>query len=144
MQINPFSITMSIILFTAVSSICGLFLPHTKGKHLWLVAFLLVLCILRMVLPIEFSGAINVNVWEIYPDLFALMEKPIHWDISVGDSLLILWLAVSMILIALEICRLTQQSRLVASVKFSDVPLRFEAMGRRAADGVGCTAYVNV
>lgn len=144
MQINPFSITMSIVLFTVISSICGLFLPRTKGKHLWLVAFLLVLCILRMVLPIEFSCAINVNVWEIYPDLFALMEKPVYRDYSVGDSLLILWLAVSMILIALEIYRLAQQLHLVESIRFSDAPPRLEAIGRRAADGVGCTAYVNV
>lgn len=144
MQINPFSITMSIVLFTVISTVCGLFLTRTKGKHLWLVAFLLVLCILRMVLPIEFNGAINVNVWEIYPDLFALMEKPIYRGISVGDSLLILWLTVSMILTTLEIYRLTKQSRLVAFVRFNDVPLRLEAIGRRAADGVGCTAYVNV
>ena len=134
MQINSFSITMSIALFTVVSSICGLFLTRTKSRHLWLVALLLVLCILRMVLPLEFSGAINVNVWEIYPDFFVLMKEPIYRDFSVGDFLLIFGLTVSLILMVLEIYRLAQQSRLVASVRFCDATPHLEAIGRKAAD----------
>ena len=72
MDVNVFSVIMTLVLFTVVSSICGWLLLTTKSSALWIVDFIFTLCIIRCLVPIEFSGTHNVNIWNIHPEGFLL------------------------------------------------------------------------
>lgn len=144
MYINPFSIVMSIVLFTIISTVCSLFLTRTKSRHLWLVSFLLVLCVLRMLIPIEIGHAYDINVWAIYPDLLALMSSNLYKTITVWDCLCFLWLSISFILLIREVYRLIGQLLLIKSTRHYQTIPRITRITHSAADAVGCKSLVRV
>ena len=47
MDVNVFSVIMTLVLFTVISSICGWLLLTTKSSALWIVDFTFTLCIIR-------------------------------------------------------------------------------------------------
>ena len=92
MTVNIYSVVMSVTLFTVISTICSLFLVHTKSKHLWVVALILGLCFVRCFVPVEVNGSFTINCWEIYPELFDFMQYTLFRDITVGRLFYIVWL----------------------------------------------------
>lgn len=117
MTVNIYSVVMSVTLFTVISTICSLFLVRTKSKHLWIIALLLGLCLVRCCVPIEVSGSFTVNCWELYPKLFDFFRYTLFHGITVGHLFCIAWLIGSIVCLVRQIFVFAQQARLIRGRK---------------------------
>ncbi len=144
MDINSFSIIMAIVLFTVVSAICSLFLYRTKGQHLWIIGFALVLCILRCLVPVEFKGTHNVNVWNIYPEIFAFLKIKLFFGLRVRHLIGIISLAVSLVLLIKEGSVIRRQINSTCFARLQPKNERITQIAARAAKAINCSAEIDV
>lgn len=144
MIVNGFSVFMAIVLFTIVSTVCSLFLLRTKSQHIWIVALVLVLCLLRCLIPVEIKGSLTINIWNIYPEVFSLMSSSVWRSLTVGDLICLVWLLVALIFLCRQALELVRQYRFTKLVtKFPKDP-RIDRIARVAAEAVGCKLTVDV
>jgi len=144
MIINGFSVFMAIILFTIVSTVCSLFLLHTKSQHIWIIALVLILCLLRCLIPIEINGSLTINIWNIYPEIFSLMSRTVWKSLTVGNLFSLIWLLVTLFLLYKQVCELIRQYRFTKLViGFPENP-HITEIARIAAEAVGCKSSVDV
>ena len=144
MDINSFSVIMALVLFTIVSTICSLFLYRTKSQHLWIIGFALVLCILRCLIPVEFKGTHNVNVWNIYPEFSLFLEKEVFLGLLVRELLCIVWIVVSLLLLARQLAILIRQIKSNRSIRTLSRDARINQIANKAAEAVHCSVDVDV
>ncbi len=144
MEINSFSVIMAIILFTVVCTTCSLFLYRTKSQHLWIIGFALVLCVLRCLIPVEFAGTPNLNIWTIYPEFFSFLEKTVFRSMTVSKLICIIWVLVCSLLFIKQIYALNRQFRFNRLVRSQKTDIRILRIASRAADVIHCSAEVNV
>ena len=144
MDINSFSVIMALVLFTIVSTICSLFLYRTKSQHIWIIGFALVLCILRCLIPVEFKGTHNVNVWNIYPEFSLFLEKEVFFGLLVRELLCIIWIIVSLLLLARQLAILIRQFNSNRSIRKLSRDARINQIANKAAEAVHCSADVDV
>jgi len=138
MTINPFSVFMSILLFTVTSLLCSFFVSHTRSSRLWIVALVFGLSIFRCVVPLEIDGSFVINCWEIYPDLLDLLRHNLYHDITVGTVLCFLWLFGSVVTLFLQIRALYQQLRIHKTLSVVSAEPALQALGEKAAIAVSC------
>lgn len=138
MTINPFSIFMSILLFTATSLLCSVFLTHTRSNRLWIVALVLGLSIFRCIVPLEIDGSFVINCWEIYPGLLDILRNDLFHDITVGTILCSIWLLGSVVTLSLQTRELFRQLRIHKTQPVAPADSALQAIGERAAIAVSC------
>lgn len=144
MTLTPFSVVMAVVLFTITCSICSIILPRAKGRHLWIITLVFVLCILRCLIPVEVNGAINVNCWSVYPEIFAFLRRDLFADLTIGGLLCVIWGIGSVILLFRLGNRLIFQHHLVKNkVSFTE-NAHLNQLGEVAAKAVSCSAPVHV
>ncbi len=136
MVINSFTVIMSILLFTIVSAICSLFLFRSKSQHLWIIAFCLILCVLRCLIPVEIDGTYNVNVWSIYLDFFALLEKELFRGICVSELICIIWLTVSFLLLIGQIKDFLRQLKFNRALRLYPKNTRIDHITKEVTSGI--------
>lgn len=144
MTVNIYSVVMSVALFSVISTICGLFLVHTKSRHLWIVALILGLCLVRCFVPIEASGSFTVNCWEIYPELFDFMQYTLFCGITIGRLFCIVWLIGGIICLARQIFAFGRQVWLIRGEKAIPADTDITLIGKEAAAAVNCNADIEV
>ena len=144
MTLNAFSVLMSILLFTIISTICSLFLSRTRSNHLWVIALILGLSFLRCIIPVEISGAFTINCWEIYPELFSAAQYELLNHITVEHLLFAVWLLGSFIVLFKQVSEIRQQVRLVKVQNAVPITPHFQAIADEAAKAVNCQKKVEL
>ena len=144
MDINSFSIIMALVLFTVISAICSLFLYRTKSQHLWIIGFILVLCILRCLVPVEFKGTHNVNVWNIYPEIFAFLKIELFSGLRVRHLIVIISLTVSLVLLIRDGFKVRGQVKTNRSIPLHAKNERITQIAAKAAKVINCSAKIDV
>lgn len=144
MTVNIYSVVMSVTLFTVISTICSLFLVHTKSKHLWVVALILGLCFVRCFVPVEVNGSFTINCWEIYPELFDFMQYTLFRDITVGRLFYIVWLTGGIICLVRQIARFVWQARLIRGEKAVPADTDVLVIAKEATTATNCNVDIAV
>ena len=138
MTLNTFSVLMSILLFTVISTLCSLFLSRTRSNHLWIIALILGLSFVRCLIPIEITGAFTINCWEIYPDLFSFVQHELFRNITVGHILCAIWLTGSCIVLLNQVIEIVRQFRLIKEKKALPAEPYIQIIAEASAKGVNC------
>lgn len=144
MDINSFSVIMALVLFTVISAICSLFLYRTKSQHLWIIGFALVLCVLRCLIPVEFEGTYNVNVWNIYPEIFAFLKIKLFFGIRVMHLIFILTLLTGFVFLIKQVRIIICQVNFNRSLRLLPKNERITRIAAKAAEAVNCSADIDV
>ena len=144
MDINIFSVIMALVLFTVVSSICGWLLLTTKSSALWIVDFTFTLCIIRCLVPIEFPGTHNVNLWNIYPEIFSFLDQQLVFGLRLLEIAGWCWLVGSLFSIVHLLYLVVKQIRFNASLTSAAPDARLNRIAEKASSAVGCTVPVKV
>ncbi len=108
MMLTSYSVIMSIVFFTIACTVCSLLLPRIKGRYLWVAALILVLCVLRCLVPLEFPGTFTINEWKLYPWFVGLMRNHHIGRLSIGQALLAVWglgISVGLVFLAWKLIR---------------------------------------
>ncbi len=108
MMLTSYSVIMSIVFFTIACTVCSLLLPRIKGRYLWVAALILVLCVLRCLVPLEFPGTFTINEWKLYPWFVSLVCDHHIGRFSIGQALLAVWglgIAVGLVWLAWKLIR---------------------------------------
>ncbi len=144
MDINIFSVIMALVLFTVVSSVCSWLLLTTKSSALWIVDFVFTLCIVRCLVPIEFSGTHNVNLWNIYPKVFSFLDRRLVFGLRLLEIAGWCWLIGSLLSILHLLYLVIKQIRFNASQTSAAPDARLARIAEKASSAVGCTVPVKV
>ena len=144
MTINIFSVIMAIGLFTIISIICDLFLSRIQSHHLWIIAFALILCIIRCLIPFEINGSYTINIWNIYPAFFLLLEKELFYGIHVKDLLCAIWLFISLLLLLKQTRKIRNQIKFNETIKRFPMDSRINQIATTTAHALHCSAHVDV
>ena len=144
MDINVFSVIMALVLFTIVSSICSWLLLTTKSSALWIVDFTFTLCIIRYLVPIEFAGTHNVNLWNVYPEVFSFLDQPLIFGLRPLEIAGWCWLIGSLLSILHLLYLVVRQLRFNASLMSDATDARLARIAEKASSAVGCTVPVRV
>lgn len=99
---------------------------------------------LRCLIPVEVDGAINVNCWTVYPEIFAFLRRELFAGMTVGRLLCVIWGIGSLVFLLLLGKRLFYQYRLVNSKAGSTENAHLCQLAASAADAVSCSAPVRV
>lgn len=144
MDINIFSVIMALVLFTVVSSICSWLLLTTKSSALWIVDFIFTLCIIRCLVPIEFAGAHNVNLWNVYPKILSFLKQKWIFGLQLWEIAGWCWLIGSLFLILRLLHLVVKQIRFNAAQASVTPDARLTRIAEKASSTVGCTVPVRV
>jgi len=144
MDINIFSVIMALMLFTIVSSICSWLLLTTKSSALWIVDFIFTLCIIRCLVPIEFAGAHNVNLWNVYPKILSFLKQKWILGLRLWEIAGWCWLIGSLFLILRLLHLVVKQIRFNAAQASVTTDARLTRIAEKASSAVGCTVPVRV
>lgn len=144
MDINIFSVIMALVLFTVVSSVCSWLLLTTKSSALWIVDFVFTLCIIRCLIPIEFAGVHNVNLWNIYPQFFSFLKQKWVFGLRIWEIAGWCWFIGSVFSILHLLYLVIKQIRFNASLTSTAPDARLARIAEKAASAVGCTVPVRV
>ena len=102
------------------------------------------LCILRCLIPVEFKGTHNVNVWNIYPEFSLFLEKEVFLGLLVRELLCIVWIVVSLLLLARQLAILIRQIKSNRSIRTLSRDARINQIANKAAKAVHCSADIDV
>ena len=144
MTITIFSVIMAIAFFTITSTICSLIITHTKSQHLWILAALIILSLLRCFLPIEVHGSMTINCWSIYPYITSIIEHKISGSLTIGRSLCLFSLLVSIGFLIVQVTEVSRQLHLIQKVKKFPADLRISELAKRAANALKYKKEVHV
>lgn len=144
MTLNIFSVLMSILLFTAISSISSLFLSRTRSNHLWIIALILGLSFVRCLIPIEITGTFTINCWEIYPDLFSFVQRELFHDITVGHILCAIWLLGSFIVLIKQAFEIVNQLHLSRRKDIVPADPYIQSLAETAAKAINCQKEIEL
>lgn len=125
MGITVYSLASSIVFYNL--ALIAVFVlrrsPVFRAKHaLSLLAFITVLGVVRLVLPIDFDAAYVVRSYKIIPAVEDFLRRPLASSFTYGHLLLTLWAVVSLVMVIKDV-RLQQRfDRYLQSIDFVDRP----------------------
>lgn len=125
MGITVYSVAISIVFYNL--ALIAVFIlrrsPGVRAKHaVSLLAFITVLGVVRLVLPIDFDAAYVVRSYKIIPAVEDFLRRPLAAPFTYGHLLLTLWAVGSLVMVIKDV-RLQQRfDRYLQSIDFVDRP----------------------
>ena len=125
MGITIYSLAISIVFYNL--ALIAVFIlrrsPGFRARHaVSLLAFITVLGLVRLVLPIDFDAAYVVRSYTIIPAIEDFLKRPLAASFTYGHLLLALW-AVGSLVVVIKDVRLQQRfDRYLQSIDFVDRP----------------------
>ena len=125
MGITVYSLAISIVFYNL--ALIAVFIlrrsPGFRAKHtVSLLAFVTVLGVLRLILPIDLDAAYVVRSYKIIPAVEDFLRRPLIAPFTYGHLLLALWAVGSLVMVIKDV-RLQQRfNRFLQSIDFVDRP----------------------
>lgn len=125
MGITVYSLAISIVFYNL--ALIAVFIlrrsPGFRARHaVSLLAFITVLGVVRLVLPIDFDAAYVVRSYTIIPAIEDFLKRPLAASFAYGHLLLALWAVGSLVMVIKDV-RLQQRfDRYLQSIDFVDRP----------------------
>lgn len=125
MGITVYSVAISIVFYN-LALIAVFILRHSLGfraRHtVSLLAFITVLGVVRLVLPIDFDAAYVVRSYRIIPAVEDFLRRPLAASFTYGHLLLALWAVGSLVMVIKDIRLQRRFDRYLQSIDFVDRP----------------------
>ncbi len=125
MGITVYSLAISIVFYNL--ALIAVFIlrrsPGFRAKHtVSLLAFITVLGVVRLVLPIDFDAAYVVRSYKIIPAVEDFLRRPLAASFTYGHLLLALWAVGSLVMIIKDVRLQRRFDRYLQSIDFVDRP----------------------
>lgn len=137
MGITVYSLAISIVFYNL--ALIAVFIlrrsPGFRAKHaVSLLAFVTVLGVLRLILPIDLDAAYVVRSYKIIPAVEDFMRHPLIWTLTPGALLLLVWLAGSVVTLIRKLRVRHKFDRSLGGLDFVDKPRVLEIAGKFGGD----------
>lgn len=125
MGITVYSLAISIVFYNL--ALIAVFIlrrsPGFRAKHaVSLLAFITVLGVVRLVLPIDFDAAYVVRSYKIIPAVEDSLRRPLAASFTYGHLLLALWAVGSLVMVIKDVRLQRRFDRYLQSIDFVDRP----------------------
>ena len=125
MGITIYSLAISIVFYNL--ALIAVFIlrrsPGFRAKHaVSLLAFVTVLGVLRLILPIDLDVAYVVRSYKIIPAIEDFLKRPLLASFTYGHLLLTLWAVGSLVMVIKDVCLQRRFDRCLQSIDFVDRP----------------------
>lgn len=125
MGITVYSLAISIVFYNL--ALIAVFIlrrsPGFRAKHaVSLLAFVTVLGVLRLILPIDLDAAYVVRSYKIIPAIEDFLKRHMFESFTYGHLLLALWAVGSLITVIKDVCIQRRFDRFLQSIDFVDRP----------------------
>ena len=125
MGITVYSLAISIVFYNL--ALIAVFVlrrsPGFRAKHaVSLLAFITVLGVVRLVLPIDFDAAYVVRSYKIIPAVEDFLRRPLAASFTYGHLLLALWAVGSLVMVIKDVRLQRRFDRYLQSIDFVDRP----------------------
>lgn len=125
MGITVYSVAISIVFYNL--ALIAVFIlrrsPGVRAKHaVSLLAFITVLGVVRLVLPIDFDAAYVVRSYKIIPAVEDFLRRPLAAPFTYGHLLLTLWAVGSLVMVIKDVRLQRRFDRYLQSIDFVDRP----------------------
>ena len=125
MGITVYSVAISIVFYNL--ALIAVFIlrrsPGFRAKHaVSLLAFITVLGVVRLVLPIDFDAAYVVRSYKIIPAVEDFLRRPLAASFTYGHLLLALWAVGSLVMVIKDVRLQRRFDRYLQSIDFVDRP----------------------
>lgn len=125
MGITVYSLAISIVFYNL--ALIAVFIlrrsPGFRAKHaVSLLAFITVLGVVRLVLPIDFDAAYVVRSYKIIPAVEDFLRRPLAASFTYGHLLLALWAVGSLVMVIKDVRLQRRFDRYLQSIDFVDRP----------------------
>lgn len=125
MGITVYSLAISIVFYNL--ALIAVFIlrrsPGFRAKHaVSLLAFITVLGVVRLVLPIDFDAAYVVRSYKIIPAVEDFLRRPLAASFTYGHLLLALWAVGSLVIVIKDVRLQRRFDRYLQSIDFVDRP----------------------
>ncbi len=125
MGITVYSLAISIVFYNL--ALIAVFIlrrsPGFRARHtVSLLAFITVLGVVRLVLPIDFDAAYVVRSYKIIPAIEDFLKRPLAASFTYGHLLLALWAVGSFVMVIKDIRLQWRFDRYLQSIDFVDRP----------------------
>lgn len=125
MGITVYSVAISIVFYNL--ALIAVFIlrrsPGFRAKHtMSLLAFITVLGVVRLVLPIDFDAAYVVRSYKIIPAVEDFLRRPLAASFTYGHLLLALWAVGSLVMVIKDVRLQRRFDRYLQSIDFVDRP----------------------
>ena len=125
MGITVYSLAISIVFYNL--ALIAVFIlrrsPGFRAKHtVSLLAFITVLGVVRLVLPIDFDAAYVVRSYKIIPAVEDFLRRPLAASFTYGHLLLTLWAVGSLVMVIKDVRLQRRFDRYLQSIDFIDRP----------------------
>lgn len=125
MGITVYSLAISIVFYNL--ALIAVFIlrrsPGFRARHaVSLLAFITVLGVVRLVLPIDFDAAYVVRSYKIIPAIEDFLKRPLAASFTYGHLLLALWAVGSLVMVIKDVRLQRRFDRYLQSMDFVDRP----------------------
>jgi len=125
MGITVYSLAISIVFYNL--ALIAVFIlrrsPGFRARHaVSLLAFITVLGVVRLVLPIDFDAAYVVRSYTIIPAIEDFLKRPLAASFTYGHLLLALWAVGSLVMVIKDVRLQRRFDRYLQSIDFVDRP----------------------
>lgn len=125
MGITVYSLAISIVFYNL--ALIAVFVlrrsPGFRAKHaVSLLAFITVLGVVRLALPIDFDAAYVVRSYKIIPAVEDFLHRPLAASFTYGHLLLVLWAVGSLVMVIKDVRLQRRFDRYLQSIDFVDRP----------------------
>ncbi len=129
MGITVYSLAISIVFYNL--ALIAVFIlrrsPGFRARHaVSLLAFITVLGVVRLVLPIDFDAAYVVRSYTIIPAIEDFLKRPLTASFTYGHLLLALWAVGSLVMVIKDVRLQRRFDRYLQSIDFVDRPKLLE------------------
>lgn len=129
MGITVYSLAISIVFYNL--ALIAVFIlrrsPGFRARHtVSLLAFITVLGVVRLVLPIDFDAAYVVRSYKIIPAVEDFLKRPLAASFTYGHLLLVLWAVGSLVMVIKDVRLQRRFDRYLQSIDFVDRPKLLE------------------
>lgn len=129
MGITVYSLSISIVFYNL--ALIAVFIlrrsPGFRARHtVSLLAFITVLGVVRLVLPIDFDAAYVVRSYKIIPAVEDFLKRPLAASFTYGHLLLVLWAVGSLVMVIKDVRLQRRFDRYLQSIDFVDRPKLLE------------------
>ena len=123
MGITVYSLAISIVFYNL--ALIAVFIlrrsPGFRARHtVSLLAFITVLGVVRLVLPIDFDAAYVVRSYKIIPAIEDFLKRPLTASFTYGHLLLALWAVGSLVMVIKDVRLQRRFDRYLQSIDFVD------------------------
>lgn len=137
MGITVYSVIISIVYYNL--ALIAVFIlrrsPRFRAKHtVSLLAFITVLGVVRLVLPIDFDAAYVVRSYKIIPAIEDFLRRPLIGTLTLGALLLFVWLTGSIVTLIRKLRVRRKFDHSLGGLDFVDKPRVLEIAGEFGGD----------